>query len=64
VRIITIKEADKMVEKLHDSGYGVTAIDAKGSTGQVKVIYTIIKRKDLPDVIDIIHSLIRKPFFR
>jgi uncharacterized protein YebE (UPF0316 family) len=63
VRIITVKESDLMVKTLHHCGYGVTAIDAKGSTGKVKVIYTIIKRKDLQDVIDIIKSLNPKAFF-
>jgi uncharacterized protein YebE (UPF0316 family) len=63
VRIITVKEADLMVKILHECGYGVTTIDAKGSMGKVKVIYTIIKRKDLQDVIDIIKSLNPKAFF-
>jgi uncharacterized protein YebE (UPF0316 family) len=63
VRIITVKEAELMVKTLHECGYGVTAIDAKGSTGKVKVIYTIIKRKDLQHVIDIIKNLNPKAFF-
>jgi uncharacterized protein YebE (UPF0316 family) len=63
VRIITVKEARALVERLHDAGYGVTAIDGKGATGNVKVIYTIIKRKDLPDVVNVITSLNPKAFF-
>jgi uncharacterized protein YebE (UPF0316 family) len=63
VRIITVREADELAKKLHDEGYGVTAIDAQGATGRVKVIYTIIKRKDLLQVVAIIKSLNPKAFF-
>lgn len=63
VRIITVREADDLARRLHDEGYGVTAIDAQGSTGRVKVIYTIIKRKDLPQVVSIIKSLNPRAFF-
>jgi uncharacterized protein YebE (UPF0316 family) len=63
VRIITVKEADDLARRLHEEGYGVTAIDALGATSRVKVIYTIIKRKDLPQVVSIIKSLNPKAFF-
>jgi uncharacterized protein YebE (UPF0316 family) len=62
VRIITVKEADKLVERLHEEGYGVTSIDAQGATGRVKVIYSIIKRKDFNNVFDIIKSLNPRAF--
>jgi uncharacterized protein YebE (UPF0316 family) len=62
VRIITVKEAEALVERLHQGGYGVTAIDAQGATGRVKVIYSIIKRKDFQNVFDIIKSCNPKAF--
>lgn len=63
VRIITVREADELAKRLHDEGYGVTAIDAQGANGRVKVIYTIIKRKDLAEVVSIIKSLNPRAFF-
>ncbi len=54
VRIITRREADELVKFLWRSGYGVTSVDARGETGPVKVIFTIVKRKKLPEVIEII----------
>ncbi len=54
VRIITRREADELVKFLWKSGYGVTSVDARGETGPVKVIFTIVKRKKLPEVIEII----------
>jgi uncharacterized protein YebE (UPF0316 family) len=54
VRVITRREADELVKFLWKSGYGVTSVDARGETGAVKVIFTIVKRKKLPEVIEII----------
>src|SRR4030066_2570721 len=41
IRIITQKEAADLVECLKCDGYGVTYIDAQGTLGPVKVVYTI-----------------------
>ena len=51
VRVITRKEADELVNFLRRSGYGVTSVDGRGETGPVKLIFTIVKRKKLPEVI-------------
>jgi uncharacterized membrane-anchored protein YitT (DUF2179 family) len=45
---------DTLARLLHDSGHGVTVVDAHGSTGEVKLIYTIIERRDLKEVEDLI----------
>jgi len=39
-------------------------VDAKGKNGDVKIIYTIIKRKELQEVVRIIESAIQKPFIQ
>jgi uncharacterized membrane-anchored protein YitT (DUF2179 family) len=36
---------------LKSSGYGVTIIDAEGTTGPVKVIFTIVERSDIQSVV-------------
>jgi uncharacterized protein YebE (UPF0316 family) len=51
VRIIGSGDTDTLISSLKDSGYGVTYFDAQGASGPVKVIYTVIKRKELKDVI-------------
>ena len=56
VRVIVPQEASQLMTQLHDAGYGVTSIDARGSTGQVTLIYTVVKRKDLYDVMTIIQN--------
>ena len=63
VRVITKKEAGELVEFLKTAGYGVTSFDGQGATGQVKLIYTTIKRKDVHDVVEIIKRFNPKAFF-
>lgn len=54
VRIITRLESDELVSVLRSSGYGLTVIPAKGATGPVKVIFTIVERMDVNRVVEMI----------
>lgn len=63
LRIILAQGGDEMAQRLRASGYGVTIVNGEGATGPVKLLYTIIKRKDLPVVSEIIHSVSPKAFF-
>jgi len=54
LRIIVQEAGDDLARLLHDSGHGITVVDAHGSTGSVKLIYTIIERRDLKEVEDLI----------
>ena len=54
--MITNHEAKDLVEFLRGNDYGVTAIDATGSTGPVKVLFMVIKRQDLGRVTGIIRQ--------
>ncbi|HIH36780.1 MAG TPA: DUF2179 domain-containing protein [Methanocellales archaeon] len=55
IRIITPKNASKLVETLKSEGYGITKSYAEGVDGQqVSIIDRIIDRHDLPDVVEII----------
>lgn len=63
VRIITKKDASELVERLRVTGYGVTSFDGQGSTGNVKLIYMTIERKDIDDIVGIIKEFNPKAFF-
>lgn len=56
VRVIVHKQPDELVEHLRAAGYGVTAVDGEGASGPVKLIYTIVQRRNLPEVTAIIHQ--------
>ncbi|RXE55402.1 hypothetical protein ABH15_11690 [Methanoculleus taiwanensis] len=63
VRIISQRDATNLIDYLRGSGYGVTVIDAQGKQGPGKIIFTVIKRKNLPYVLDAIHQYNPKAFY-
>jgi uncharacterized protein YebE (UPF0316 family) len=62
VRVIMAHRAGDLIERLHAAQYGVTSVDAHGATGNVNLIYTVIKRKDLAGVMAIVHAINPKAF--
>ncbi|MCW8859308.1 MAG: DUF2179 domain-containing protein [Deltaproteobacteria bacterium] len=63
IRVITRHEANELVQVLRDKGYGVTSIDAQGETGPVKVIFSVVKRKKLTQIIALIKKYNPKAFY-
>jgi len=63
VRIITRKDASALIEALRSRDYGITIVDAQGATGDVKIIFTVIKRKDVDDVVGMINHFNPKAFY-
>ncbi|HVN73356.1 MAG TPA: DUF2179 domain-containing protein [Methanoregula sp.] len=63
VRIITKDDPAPLVQFLRSHNYGVTSIDGEGGTGPVKMVFTIIKRQDLPHVISIIKQYYPAAFY-
>lgn len=56
VRTITRDDATDLIEYLKDRQFGVTSVSASGVSGQVRLILSIIKRKDLNKIISIIRE--------
>lgn len=63
VRIITNQNADPLVESLKNSKYGVTSMDGKGAFGPIKLIFTIVQRQSVQEVLDIIQTYAPKAFY-
>ena len=63
IRIIIQKDAEKLVEDLKNMGYSLTFIDAEGRDGKVKMIFSIINRKEIKKVVDAIHKVNPKAFY-
>ena len=62
VRAIIRRDPKELLEALHRASFGFTAVDGRGSSGDVKIIYTTVKRQDLPAVIDIFHRALPGAF--
>jgi uncharacterized protein YebE (UPF0316 family) len=56
VRIITSGDPARLVQYLRSQNYGVTCVDGQGASGQVKMVFSIIRRQNLPDVVDVIRK--------
>ena len=54
VKIITKKSALSLIETLKTGGYGITIVPGQGMEGEIHIVYTIIKRQNLDEVIQII----------
>lgn len=63
IRAILPKEGKSLVKRLRDEGYGVTHVDGQGANGAVVLVYTIVMRKELEQVIGIIQDATPKAFF-
>jgi uncharacterized protein YebE (UPF0316 family) len=63
VRIITKEDPSELMQFLRSNNYGVTSIDGEGGTGKVKMVFTIIKRQDLKNVIGIIKDFHPNAFY-
>lgn len=56
VRVITRKDATNLINELREKGYGVTSVKAEGIDGEVAVIYLIVRRSMIKDVLGIINK--------
>ena len=54
VRIITNQDCSELLEAFKKENHGITVVDAQGAVGPVKMIFTIIKRKNVKEVIQLI----------
>ncbi len=63
VRAFVPEGGKEVMQRLHDAGFGVTGVDGQGATGPVKVVYAVVKRRHLKEVIGIIHSVNPKAFY-
>ncbi|NJC96578.1 MAG: DUF2179 domain-containing protein [Anaerolineae bacterium] len=62
LRVIVQENGELLAQTIHEAGFGVTTIDGLGSAGPVKVVYTIVKRRHVNQVLSIIHALASNAF--
>ncbi len=63
LRIFLPKDEGGMKEKLYEAGYGLTRINAHGKNGDVEILFSVIKRKNLDKVVKIIEDCHSKAFY-
>jgi len=63
IRVVTKKDALPLVECLKSANYGVTSVDGHGGTGQVKVVFTIVPRREVESVVRLIKTFNPRAFY-
>jgi uncharacterized protein YebE (UPF0316 family) len=63
IRVITPKEASELANNLRAAGYGATNIPGYGGTGMVSVIFSVVNRRELKKVVEIIQRFNPKAFY-
>jgi uncharacterized protein YebE (UPF0316 family) len=63
IRVITRNDAPELIEYLKAHNYGVTVVDAEGLFGKVKILFTVLRRSDIGDVIESIKQYNPQAFY-
>ncbi|MFT4739855.1 MAG: hypothetical protein ACI9L9_000630, partial [Marivirga sp.] len=63
VRVITAKPAPELVAYLNERKFRYSSIDAEGNEGKVNIIFTVVKREVLRELIPTIKMYNPKAFF-
>jgi len=63
IRVVTQKDALPLVECLKNENYGVTSLDGHGTSGEVKVVFTIVPRREVSRVVAIIKRFNPQSFY-
>jgi uncharacterized protein YebE (UPF0316 family) len=56
VRIITNRPPHALIDQLRAAQFGVTSVEGRGATGPVQVVMTVVKRRQLEEVFDLIEA--------
>lgn len=63
IRVITQRDATELEKRLRKEDYIVTSLDAVGGRGPVKILFTVVKRKRLPELIRMIKKYNPRAFY-
>jgi uncharacterized protein YebE (UPF0316 family) len=63
IRVITPKEMGGLVECLKQKRYGVTCMEGQGANGPVEVVLTIVPRRDIATVVELIKRFNSQAFY-
>ena len=56
IRVITNLDCATLVNKLRKDNHGITVVNGEGVSGAVKIIFMIVKRKNVRTVVDIVRQ--------
>ncbi len=63
IRIVTARDATKLIDYLRGMNFGVTTVAGQGAEGPVSIIFSVVKRKDLKDIIGAVQQYNPRAFY-
>ncbi|MCF7822615.1 MAG: DUF2179 domain-containing protein [Candidatus Marinimicrobia bacterium] len=63
LRVILSENSDALIKYFQKKGYGITIVDAEGARGPVKILYSILERKNLDSLISEVKRFNPKAFY-
>jgi uncharacterized protein YebE (UPF0316 family) len=63
VRVFAYEKGNEMVQDLNEQGFGATVVEAHGAREKIDLIYSIVKRNELTNVLNVITNLNPKAFY-
>ncbi len=63
IRVVTKKDALSLVQMLKAQDYGVTSVDGHGTEGQVKIVFTIVPRREVRNVAALVKEFNPQAFY-
>lgn len=63
VQVITTRDVGGLIEVLRAADYGVTRLEGQGATGPVHVVCTVVKRRDLEQVLGLVKDFDAHAFY-
>jgi uncharacterized protein YebE (UPF0316 family) len=63
VRVFAHERGPELVQTLNGNGYGATVVEAHGAREKVDLIYTIVERNELGNVLELINGFNPKSFY-
>jgi uncharacterized protein YebE (UPF0316 family) len=56
IRVVPKVDTTKLIRHLRELNFGTSVVDIEGMSGKLKMIFTIVKRKDLKEVLEVIQE--------
>jgi uncharacterized protein YebE (UPF0316 family) len=63
IRVFAHERGQELVQSLNQSGFGATVVEARGARQNVHLIYTIVNRNELSNVLYLINQFNPKAFY-
>lgn len=63
LRVITSENSDDLIGYFREQGFGITVVNAEGARGPVKILYSIVERRNLNALIDEVKRFNPKAFY-